>query len=149
MGRMVSITSRPRFNTKERTPNTHCTGGRVGRRAGLDAEAKGNILCLLGDRTPVVQSAVRHYTAWATQALSEFVLLAKYYFDRIRVDVVLLGSNAVWNFRYEDGGSMFLGNVGIYIQVRSVLLSRRPTSTIFTFVRTSNIKSRTIKGLGI
>jgi hypothetical protein len=30
----------------ERTPGTHCTGGWVGPRAGLDTEARGKILCL-------------------------------------------------------------------------------------------------------
>jgi hypothetical protein len=50
----------------ERTPGTHCTGGWVGPRAGLDTEVTGKILCpcrgLNLDR-PVVQSVVRHYTA--------------------------------------------------------------------------------------
>jgi hypothetical protein len=50
---------------------THWTGGWVGPRAGLDAEARGKILCLWRgsnlDR-PVVPSVVRHYTAWATPA---------------------------------------------------------------------------------
>jgi hypothetical protein len=32
--------------TRERTPGTHCTGGWVGPRAGLDTEAKRKILCL-------------------------------------------------------------------------------------------------------
>jgi hypothetical protein len=49
----------------ERTPGTHCTGGWVGLRAGLDTEARGKILYLCRgsnlDR-PVVQSVVRHYT---------------------------------------------------------------------------------------
>jgi hypothetical protein len=53
----------------ERTSGTHCTGGWVGLRAGLDTEARGNILCPCQvsnlDR-PVVQSLVRHYTDWAT-----------------------------------------------------------------------------------
>jgi hypothetical protein len=43
-------------------PGTHWTGGWVGLRAGLDTEARGKILCLCRDRTPVVQSVVRHYT---------------------------------------------------------------------------------------
>jgi hypothetical protein len=34
----------PRFSPGERTPGTHCAGGWVGNRAGLDTEAKGNIL---------------------------------------------------------------------------------------------------------
>jgi hypothetical protein len=42
----------------ERTPGTHCTGGWVGPRAGLDTEARGKI----EPRSPVIQSVVRHYT---------------------------------------------------------------------------------------
>jgi hypothetical protein len=53
-----------------RTHGTHWTGGWVGPRAGLDTEDRGKILCLCRgsnlDR-PVVQSVVRHYTAWATR----------------------------------------------------------------------------------
>jgi hypothetical protein len=41
---MVSVTPRPRFTPGERTPGTHCTGGWVGPRAGLDTEARGKIL---------------------------------------------------------------------------------------------------------
>jgi hypothetical protein len=58
--------SRPRFTPGERTPGTHCTGGWVGPRAGLDTEDRGKILCLcrgLNPDRPVVQSVVRHYTA--------------------------------------------------------------------------------------
>jgi hypothetical protein len=62
-GWVVSITPRPRF-----TPGTHCTGGWVGPRAGLNAEAWGKILCLCRGSTPVVQSVVRHCTYWATPA---------------------------------------------------------------------------------
>jgi hypothetical protein len=36
----------------ERTPGTHCTGGWVGPRAGLDAEARGKILCLCRGSNP-------------------------------------------------------------------------------------------------
>jgi hypothetical protein len=57
---------RPHFTPGERTPGTHCTGGWVGPRAGLDTEARGKILCLRRDRSPVVQSIVRHYTDWAS-----------------------------------------------------------------------------------
>jgi hypothetical protein len=32
--------------SRERTPDTHCTGGWVGLRAGLDTEARGKIRCL-------------------------------------------------------------------------------------------------------
>jgi hypothetical protein len=42
---VVSITPLPRFTPGERTSGTHCTGGWVGPRAGLDTEARGKILC--------------------------------------------------------------------------------------------------------
>jgi hypothetical protein len=63
MGWVVSVTPRPRF-----TPGTHCTGGWVGPRAGLDTEARGKILCPCRGSNfdlPVVQPVVRHYTVWA------------------------------------------------------------------------------------
>jgi hypothetical protein len=41
---MVSITPLPRFSPGERTPGTHCTGGSVSHRAGLDTEARGKTL---------------------------------------------------------------------------------------------------------
>jgi hypothetical protein len=44
-GRVVSFTPRPRFSPRERTPGTHCSGGWVGPRAGLDTEDRGKILC--------------------------------------------------------------------------------------------------------
>jgi hypothetical protein len=59
------------FTPGERTPGTHCTGGWVGPRAGLDTETRGKIpLPLPGSNPdrPVVQPVVRHYTAWATPA---------------------------------------------------------------------------------
>jgi hypothetical protein len=43
-GWVVSITLRPRFTPGQRAPGTHCTGGWVGPRAGLDAEVRGKIL---------------------------------------------------------------------------------------------------------
>jgi hypothetical protein len=46
-GWVVSVTSRSRFSPGERTPGTHCTGGWVGPRAGLDTEVRGKILSLL------------------------------------------------------------------------------------------------------
>jgi hypothetical protein len=70
-GWVVSITPRPRFTPGERTLGTHCTGGWVGPRAGLDTEASGKILCPRRESNPdrpVVQPVVRHYTAWANPA---------------------------------------------------------------------------------
>jgi hypothetical protein len=68
---VVSITPRPRFTPGERTPGTHCTGGWVGPRAGLDTEDRGKSLCPRRGSNPdrpVVQPVVRHYTAWANPA---------------------------------------------------------------------------------
>jgi hypothetical protein len=67
---VVSITPRPRFTPRERTPppGTHCTGGWVGPRAGVDTEARGKILWPCQGSNPdrpAVQPVVRHYTAWA------------------------------------------------------------------------------------
>jgi hypothetical protein len=53
------------------TPGTHCTGGWVGPRAGLDTQARGDILCLCRGSNPdrpVFQPAATHYTDWATPA---------------------------------------------------------------------------------
>jgi hypothetical protein len=59
------------FTPGERTPGTHCTGGWVGPRAGLNTEDRGKILCPRRGSNPdrpVVQPVVRHYTDWATPA---------------------------------------------------------------------------------
>jgi hypothetical protein len=40
----VSVTSRPYFRPGKRTLGTHCTGGWVGPRAGLDTKTRGKIL---------------------------------------------------------------------------------------------------------
>jgi hypothetical protein len=56
------------FTPGERARGTHCTGGWVGPRAGLDTEDRGKILCPCRGSNPdrpVVQPVVRHYTAWA------------------------------------------------------------------------------------
>jgi hypothetical protein len=53
----------------ERTPGTHCTGGWVSPRAGLDAVDTGKFLCLCRGSNPdrpVVQPVVRHCSDWAT-----------------------------------------------------------------------------------
>jgi hypothetical protein len=50
---------------RERTTGTHCTGGWVGPRAGLDTEVRGKSLRLCRGSNPdrlVVQPVVRHYT---------------------------------------------------------------------------------------
>jgi hypothetical protein len=43
-GWVVSVTPRPPFTPRERTPGTHWIGGWVGPKAGLDAGARGKIL---------------------------------------------------------------------------------------------------------
>jgi hypothetical protein len=65
---------------EERIPDTHYTGGWVGPRAGLDTEDRGKILCPCRGSNlvrPVVQSVVRHYTAWATLAALRLYQLHK------------------------------------------------------------------------
>jgi hypothetical protein len=59
---MISITTRLCFPPGEMTLNIHCTGGWAGLKSWLDTEVTGKVLSSVGDRTPVVQSAVRHYT---------------------------------------------------------------------------------------
>jgi hypothetical protein len=49
---MVSYKPRPRFTPVERTQGTHWTGGWVGPRAGLEAEARRKILCLCRGSNP-------------------------------------------------------------------------------------------------
>jgi hypothetical protein len=81
MGWVVSVTPRPRFTPGERTTDTHCTGGWVGPRAGLDTEAAGKISCFCRgsnlDRL-VVQPVARHYTDWATRITDYGLLLPKF-----------------------------------------------------------------------
>jgi hypothetical protein len=62
---------------RERTPGTHCTGGSVGPRAGLDTEPRGKILCLCRRSNldhSVLQSVVKHYTACATRLTISMLL---------------------------------------------------------------------------
>jgi hypothetical protein len=68
---VVGVKTPPRFTPEERNPGTHSTWGWVGPRADLDTEVRGKILCLCRGMNfdhPVVQSVVRHYTAWANKA---------------------------------------------------------------------------------
>jgi hypothetical protein len=67
---VVSINPRPRISLGEKAPNTHCTGGWAGPRAGMDTTVKEKILCLCRESNSdrlVLQSVVRHYTDWATR----------------------------------------------------------------------------------
>jgi hypothetical protein len=54
-------------------------GGWEGLRAGLDTKARVKIRSVCWDPTPVVQSAVRHYTDWATPALIMSYYKKNYY----------------------------------------------------------------------
>jgi hypothetical protein len=50
-------------------PGTHWTGGWVGLRVCLDiGYSKDPFFASAVDRTPVIQSVVKHYTNWATPA---------------------------------------------------------------------------------
>jgi hypothetical protein len=63
MGWVVNVTPRPRFTAEERTTGIHWMGRWEGLRAGLDTEARGNILYLRWGSNPinpVLQSVVRH-----------------------------------------------------------------------------------------
>jgi hypothetical protein len=61
MGWVVSVMLQPRFTRREEPPAPW-----VGPRAGLDAEVRRKVSAPVVDRTPVVQSVVRHYTDWVT-----------------------------------------------------------------------------------
>jgi hypothetical protein len=82
-GWVVSVTPRTRFSPGERTSATHCTGGWVGSRAGLDIEVRGKILCPRRESNldhPVIQPVARYYTDWATQ-LTYGIYRLQYFFQ--------------------------------------------------------------------
>jgi hypothetical protein len=95
-GWVAIITSRPHFTPGERTTGTHCTGGWVGPRAGLDTEVRGKIICLCRrsnlDR-PLVQSVARHYTDWATPAHTASYRAAQKVPTKFKVFMVLGAKN--------------------------------------------------------
>jgi hypothetical protein len=65
----------PRFAPGERTPGTHCTGGWMGPRAGLDTEVRGKILSPLPGiepRPPGRPAVARHYNDSATRLTMVF-----------------------------------------------------------------------------
>jgi hypothetical protein len=75
-GWVVSITPRPRFTPGQRAPGTHCTGGWVGPRAGLNAQVRGKIFCLC--RGSNAGSPVRSQTLyWLSYPGSFVYMLAK------------------------------------------------------------------------
>jgi hypothetical protein len=67
------LTTRPAAFTPGKIHGTHCTGGWVGPRAGLDAETRGKTSAPVEDRTPAVQLVVRHYTDCATRLIKALV----------------------------------------------------------------------------
>jgi hypothetical protein len=73
MGCVVNIKTRSLLTLGERTSATCCTGGWVGPRAGLDTSGKKSFASR-GDRTPSVQSVVRHYTDFSFFILWFYIL---------------------------------------------------------------------------
>jgi hypothetical protein len=45
------------LSPREGTPGTHCTGGWVSLREGLDTEVRGKSFAPAGDRTPIARSS--------------------------------------------------------------------------------------------
>jgi hypothetical protein len=69
-GWVVSVTLWPRFSPSERIPGTHCSGGWVGSRAGLDTEATGKIISPLPGiepRSPGRPACSQTHTDWANR----------------------------------------------------------------------------------
>jgi hypothetical protein len=56
----------PRFTLGEKATSTHCIGGWVGPEPVWMQRLEEKSSTSAGDRTPAVQSIVRHYTDWAT-----------------------------------------------------------------------------------
>jgi hypothetical protein len=80
----------------EWTPGTHCTGGWVGSRAGLDTSFRlfrGSNL-----NRPVVKTVARHYTDWATR-LTQFCI-QKCLFCQCTVATVMWNSADMYQFTY-------------------------------------------------
>jgi hypothetical protein len=59
-GWVVSATPRPRFIPGERFPGTHCTGGWVDLRAGLNTEVRRKSFASAEDGNRIVQFVVKH-----------------------------------------------------------------------------------------
>jgi hypothetical protein len=83
-GWVVSITPRPRFTPAERAPGTHCTGGWVGPRAGLDAEVRGKIPCLCRGSNP--GRPVRSQTLYRLSYTGLYKILVGGKFGDFRID---------------------------------------------------------------
>jgi hypothetical protein len=81
-GWVVSITPRPRFTPGEMTPGTHCTGGWVSPRAGLDAEVRRKILCLCRGLNP--GRSVRSQSLYWLSYLGSYPLCTPLYYTSPR-----------------------------------------------------------------
>jgi hypothetical protein len=78
---------------RERTPGTHCTGGWVGLRAGLDTEVRGKILCPLPGIKPrspgrPVRSQTLYWLSYPAHSLWGLNWILKYYLIARRLQMV-------------------------------------------------------------
>jgi hypothetical protein len=69
---VVSVTPQPRFTPGERTTGTHCTGGWVGPRAGLDTQVRETIL------SPRSGIETQSFSLYSDTILTEHISSAKY-----------------------------------------------------------------------
>jgi hypothetical protein len=87
----------------EMTPGTHCTGGWVGPRAGLDTEATGKILCPCRESNLyrlVVLSVTRHYTDWTTPASIKYEVPSSFLNSVTVLPLCILGRHTSWPHRH-------------------------------------------------
>jgi hypothetical protein len=137
---VVSITPRLCFTPGKRTLGTHWTWSWVGPRAGLDAETRRKILCLCrGSNPPVVQSVVRHYTAWATAAhwnVMEFSYQFRARTETFHFCQIMLVFWVVTPCRLEGRYQHFGGMYCLHLQGRRWYL---PTSTHGVTTQKTNI----------
>jgi hypothetical protein len=96
-GWVVSVTPRPRFSPGERTPGTHCTGGWVGPRAGLDTETRGKIILPRSGIEPRSPSRlVRSQTLYWLSYPAHFVFWRSHVQTSARRDTIL--TDFSWSF---------------------------------------------------
>jgi hypothetical protein len=70
-GKSSQIHARPRFTPGKRTLGTHCAGGWVGPRAGMDTQLDEKSAASAGDRTPLVRLS----SPWLDTTLPELARL--------------------------------------------------------------------------
>jgi hypothetical protein len=105
MGWVVSITPRPLFGSGERTPGTHCTGGWVGSRAGLDAGARRKIICFCRGSNPgrPVRSQTLYWLSYPGSCVTNLLRILLYTHAR------MLGfSMGIWGQKLEIHHYCFL-----------------------------------------